>query len=175
MLLQMALFDSFFFFIFIPHLLYPFICPCTVRLLPCLGYYKQCCYKRWGACIFSDFLNICPGLGLLHHMLSIFSFCFFFKEASDCLHQFTFPPTVQGCSLSFTSSLAFRPNNEFYSEVSRLQSCAAFSCHVSSATCCLEQFLSFPVFFMTLTLSKITVQSFCRTFFYWVCLMFSHD
>ena len=134
MFLQMALFD-FFFCIFVPHLLYPFICPCILRLLPCLCYYKQCCYKHWGVCIFSDFLNICPGMGLLDHMISIFSFIFFlsffFEEASDCLHQFIFPPTVQECSLSFTSSLAFRPNNEFYSKASRLQSCAYLSCFFS--------------------------------------------
>ena len=107
---------------------------------------------------FSEYM---PRNGIAASYALCFQFLFFFvKEASDCLHQFTFPPTVQGCSLSFTSSLAFRPNNEFYSKVSRLQSCAAFSCHVSSATCRLEQFLSFPVFFMTLTLSKITVQLF---------------
>ena len=44
MLLQMALFHSFlrlgniYIYIYIPHLLYPFICRWTFRLLPCLGY-----------------------------------------------------------------------------------------------------------------------------------------
>ena len=58
MLLQMALFHSFFGWvifhgIYIPHLLYPFLCGWTFRLLPSLGYCKQCCSEHWGACTFS--------------------------------------------------------------------------------------------------------------------------
>ena len=37
------------------YLLYPFICWWTLRLLPHLGYCEQCCYERWGVCIFSFF------------------------------------------------------------------------------------------------------------------------
>ena len=56
MLLQMALFHSFygsvtFHCIYVPHL-YPFICQWTFRLLPRLGYCTQCGYEHWGACIF---------------------------------------------------------------------------------------------------------------------------
>ena len=40
--------------IYVPHLLYPFLCWWTFRLLPCLGYYKQCCSEHWGTCIISD-------------------------------------------------------------------------------------------------------------------------
>ena len=29
--------------IYVPHLLYPFVCQWTFRLFPCLGYCKQCC------------------------------------------------------------------------------------------------------------------------------------
>ena len=38
----------------------PSLCRWTSRWLPCLGYCKQCCYERWGACFFSDqgFLHI---------------------------------------------------------------------------------------------------------------------
>ena len=36
---------------YVPSLLYPLICPCLFRLLPCLGCCKQCCHERWGACI----------------------------------------------------------------------------------------------------------------------------
>ena len=36
------------------HLLYPFICRWTFRLLPCLGYCKQCRFEHWGACFFSN-------------------------------------------------------------------------------------------------------------------------
>ena len=31
----------------IPPFLYPFICWFTLRLLPCLGYWKQCYYEHW--------------------------------------------------------------------------------------------------------------------------------
>ena len=37
----------------VPHL-YPFLCQWTFRLLPCLGYCKQCCSEHWGTCILSD-------------------------------------------------------------------------------------------------------------------------
>ena len=33
-----------------PHLLYPFLCWWTSRLLPCPGCCKQCCSERWDAC-----------------------------------------------------------------------------------------------------------------------------
>ena len=34
--------------IYMPRLLYPFICQWTFRLLPCLGYFEQCRYEHWG-------------------------------------------------------------------------------------------------------------------------------
>ena len=40
--------------IYVPHVLYPFLCQWTFRLLPCLSYCKQCCREHWGACILSD-------------------------------------------------------------------------------------------------------------------------
>ena len=42
--------------------LYPFLCEWMFRLLPCLGYCKQCCKEHWGACILLElvFLQICP-------------------------------------------------------------------------------------------------------------------
>ena len=45
---------------YIPNLLYPLICSWLFRLLPCLGYCKQCCHEHWGACIVlnHDFLWI---------------------------------------------------------------------------------------------------------------------
>ena len=38
--------------------LYPLMCQCTLRLLPCLGYCKQCCYEYQGACIQKMVVNI---------------------------------------------------------------------------------------------------------------------
>ena len=37
-----------------PHLLNPFLCWWTFKLLPCLGYCKKCCNDHWGACILLD-------------------------------------------------------------------------------------------------------------------------
>ena len=33
--------------IYVPHLLYPFICQLTFSILPHLGYSTQCCYEHW--------------------------------------------------------------------------------------------------------------------------------
>ena len=66
MWLKMAFFYSFFndqvifHCVYIPHLSYPFIYWWTSRLLPCLGYYKQCCNEYWGSCVSSNsgFLSV---------------------------------------------------------------------------------------------------------------------
>ena len=52
--------DSHMHCIHVPHI-YPFICRWTFRLLPCLGYCKQCCCEHWGANILLNysFLWIC--------------------------------------------------------------------------------------------------------------------
>ena len=34
--------------VYVPQLSYPFTCWWTSRLLPCPGYYKQCCNEHWG-------------------------------------------------------------------------------------------------------------------------------
>ena len=59
-LLQMALFSSFygwvvFHCVYVPYLLNSFICRHTFRLFLCLGCCEQCCYEHRGACIFLNF------------------------------------------------------------------------------------------------------------------------
>ena len=52
----------------VPQLSYPFVCWWTSRLLPCPGYYKQCCNEHWGyTCLFQFRFPwyVCPGVGLL--------------------------------------------------------------------------------------------------------------
>ena len=46
--------------IYVPQLSYPFICWWTSRLLPCPGYYKQCCDEHWGTRVSfnSGFLHV---------------------------------------------------------------------------------------------------------------------
>ena len=60
-------------YIFIPHLLYPFLCWWIFKLLLHLGYCKQHCSEHWGACVLLNvfFLDICPGVELLDHMVAI--------------------------------------------------------------------------------------------------------
>ena len=80
MFLQMTCFHSFYGWVvfhctYIPHLLHPFICRRTFGLFPCLGYCELCCYEHKGACIFLNYSfgpDICPGVGLLDHMVILF-------------------------------------------------------------------------------------------------------
>ena len=41
--------------VYVPHLLCPFICWWTSRVLPCPSYCKQCCSEHWGACVFFSY------------------------------------------------------------------------------------------------------------------------
>ena len=68
----------------LPHLLYPFICQRTCRLLLCFGYCKQCCNEHQGACIFLNygFLQIYAQEWLCR-ILRQFNF-WFFKESLYC-------------------------------------------------------------------------------------------
>ena len=79
MLLQIALFHSFLWLSNIPlyiHIhIYSFLFQRTFRLLPCLGYCKQCYNGHWGACIFFELRfspDRCLGVGLLDHMIVLF-------------------------------------------------------------------------------------------------------
>ena len=57
-----------------PHLLCPFLCQWTFRLLPCLGYCKQCCNEHWDICILLDHalsLDVCPRVGFQGHMVAL--------------------------------------------------------------------------------------------------------
>ena len=61
--------------VYVPQLSYPFICWWTSRLLPCPGYYKQCCDEHGGyTCLFQFwFLQcVCPAVGLLDHKAVLF-------------------------------------------------------------------------------------------------------
>jgi len=61
--------------IYVPYILYPFLCQWTFSLLPCLGCYKQCCSEHWDACIFSNYgfsPDTGPRVGLLDHMVALF-------------------------------------------------------------------------------------------------------
>ena len=93
------------------HLLYPFIYQWTIRLFPCLGYYKFCCYGHRGAWIFSRysfFPDVCWGLELLDHMETLI--LFFFEERPYCflqwLHQFPLSQQCKRVSLFSTASPA---------------------------------------------------------------------
>ena len=61
---------------YVPHLLYPCISPCTFGLLPCLGYCKQCCSEHHDAWIHWNhgFLCTCRNTNAGSYGGSIFSF-----------------------------------------------------------------------------------------------------
>ena len=74
----------------ITHLLYPFLCQWSFRLLPCLGSCKQCSDERWG-CMYpfrSCFsLDTCPGMGLQDYMVTLFLVCFFLRSLHTVFHS----------------------------------------------------------------------------------------
>ena len=84
--------------IYVPYLLYPFIYLWAFRLLPSLGYCKQCCYEHWFACIFLELqfsLNICPEAGSLDHItlfLVLKATSIWFSVVTAPIY---IPPTVQ--------------------------------------------------------------------------------
>ena len=98
--------------VYIPHFLYPFICWLTLRLLPCLGYWKQCCCEHWVNEAFflsssghatSLVRSWFPDQGLnpataVKYQVLITACHLVFEEPLYCfaywLHQFTIPPRV---------------------------------------------------------------------------------
>ena len=64
--------------VYVPQLLYAFICRCTPTLLPCSSYHKQWCNEHWGTMntgvhehLFQLWFpqRICPVVGLLGHVI----------------------------------------------------------------------------------------------------------
>ena len=60
--------------------IYPFLCSWTSRLHPSLGILNNAAMNLWAACIFLNHVllwiyapDICPGMGLLDHMVTLFS------------------------------------------------------------------------------------------------------
>ena len=66
-----------------PQLSYPSICWWTSRLLPCPGYYKQCCDEHWGTCVSfnSGFLGVCA-----QHWDCCVIWHFYFQIFKECPH-----------------------------------------------------------------------------------------
>ena len=77
--------------VYLPQLPYPFVCQWTSRLLPCPGYYKQCCEEHWGTRVpftgflvhwYTGFLSVCAQQW---DCWVIWQFYFqFFKESPHC-------------------------------------------------------------------------------------------
>ena len=66
-LIQMHFLNSWviFYCVYVPQLSYPFICWWTSRLIPCPGYYKQCCDEHWGTCVSFNSSSVCiPSSGI---------------------------------------------------------------------------------------------------------------
>ena len=96
---------------YVPHLLYSFLCQWTFRWLPCPGYCKQCCSDHWGACILWDHgfsLDICPGVGSQGHMVALF--LVFFKGVSILISIVATPIYVLTSSIGGFPSLHTLPS-----------------------------------------------------------------
>ena len=97
--------------VYVPQLLYPFICQWTSRLLPCSSYCKYCCNEQWDICHF----QILVSSGYMLRSGIAGSYGGFIPSFLSNLHtifhvgmyQLTFPPTVQECSLFSTPFPAF--------------------------------------------------------------------
>ena len=98
-------------FIYVPQLLYPFICQRTFPLFSCIGCCEQCCYERRDACIFLNYSFVWIYAQEWGCQIKWQLYFWFFEEPPDCfpqyLHQFTVPPRTQDCFLFSTSSPTF--------------------------------------------------------------------
>ena len=77
--------------VYTPHSLCPFVCPCTLKLLPCLGYCTQCCHDFWSAGVFKNFaffLDLLLGIGFLGHWVLL---CLVFKRTSIMFYLMDVP------------------------------------------------------------------------------------
>ena len=97
--------------IYVPQLLYSFICLWTSRLLPCYSYCKQCCNEHWGMCVFLNF-GFLWVYAYEYDSQVIRWFCSqFLKESPyripQWLNQSIFPPGIQEHSFFSTPSPAF--------------------------------------------------------------------
>ena len=70
--------------VYVPQLSYPFVCWWTYRLLPCPGYYKQCCNEHWGTRVSfnSGFLGVYAQQWDCWVIWQFYSQ--YFKESSHC-------------------------------------------------------------------------------------------
>ena len=74
--------------VYVPQLFYPFVCRWTFWLLPCPGYYKQCCDEHWGTRVYfnSGFLSVYAQQGDCW-VIRQFYFQFFLRNLHTVLHS----------------------------------------------------------------------------------------
>ena len=88
------------------HLLYPFISRWTIRLFPCLGYCKFCCYEHRGASIFSRYSFFFSRYMLRTGIVGSYgnSVFTFFEELPYCFPQWLHSPPQQCKRVSLFST-----------------------------------------------------------------------
>ena len=124
---------------YVPQLLYPFICLWTSRLLPCSGYCKQCCNEHWDTCVFFSFGFLRIYVQEWDCWVIWWFYSQFFKEypysLAQWLYKFTFLPTVPECFHFSTPSLALnicRLFDDANSDQCELISHCGFDLHFSN-------------------------------------------
>ena len=159
--------------IYIPHLLYPFLCLWAFRLLPC-PIVNSAEVNNWGAMYLLELwfsLDVCSGVGLLDHMVALF---LIFKEPPHCsphwLHQFTFPLPAWEGSLFSTPFPAFIVCRFFWwwpLWLVWVDTHCSFDLHSSSNYWC---WMSFHVLYSRLHVffGEMSVSIFCP--FFWIGL-----
>ena len=70
--------------VYVPQLSYPFICWWTSRVLPCPGYYKQCCNEHWGTRVSFNSGFLCVYAQQWDCWIIRQFYFQFFKESSHC-------------------------------------------------------------------------------------------
>ena len=124
--------------LYVPQLLYPFICRWTSKLLPCSSYCKQSCSEQWGTCVFFSFDFLRVYAQEWDCWIIWWFYSWLFKESPyhlpQQLYQFTFPPAMQECSLFSTPSpafIAYRLFDDGHSDWCEVVSHCGFDLHFS--------------------------------------------
>ena len=95
--------------VYVPQLLYTFICHQTSRLLPCPSYCKQCCNEHWGICVSfnSGFLSVYARMSVKDDLDSRTTISSLWDVPSGAVVK-TPPPTAGEQIQSLVRELRFR-------------------------------------------------------------------
>ena len=112
--------------VYVPQLFYPFICWWASRLLPCPGYYKQCCDEHWST-------RVSFSLVFFKKILPFYLFCCSVTKLSQL-------SATSGLQRTRLPCLSLSPG--ICSNLSPLIESVLSSHHVASFSSCPQSFLA---------------------------------